>query len=229
LAAAPPGRWALAVRRLADVRWSPGEVIVRREVWQGRVWLAHPLYVVEDTDDALVLYQAEGAPWGFGAGDDWPTATGRHPYDGLSRWMGEGRLGVHRSDDPYAVWALWGRPGRSFGGWYVNIQVPYRRTEIGIDSLDLELDLVVSPTYEVAVKDEDHVAASAARGRFSADDAVAIHAVGARVKAEIEAGDRWWDERWSQWTPPPELLVPPVLTDGWQDVPAERGTDLGLA
>ena len=35
-------------------RWAPGDVIVRREVWQGRVWLAHPLYVVEDTDDALV-------------------------------------------------------------------------------------------------------------------------------------------------------------------------------
>jgi len=53
--------------------WSPGDVIVRREVWHGRPWLANPLYVVEDTDDLLVLYQPEGSPWGFGAGDDWPT------------------------------------------------------------------------------------------------------------------------------------------------------------
>jgi hypothetical protein len=209
-------------------RWAEGEVIVRREVWQGRVWLAHPLYVVEDTDDALVLYQAEGARWGFGDGDDWPTTTGRHPSDGRTAWVGEGPHGVHRSGDPHAVWAYWGRPDRTFRGWYVNIQVPYRRTEIGIDSLDLELDLLVSPTYEVAVKDEEHVAASASLGRFSQDDAVAIHAVGARVRAEIEAGARWWDERWSRWTPPPELLIPPVLADGWRDVPAERLSDLGL-
>ena len=58
------------------------------------------------------------------------------------------------------------------------------------------------------MKDEEHVAASAALGRFTEDDAVAIHAVGARVKAEIEAGDRWWDERWREWTPPPEMLDP---------------------
>jgi hypothetical protein len=210
------------------VRWQPGDVIVRREVWKGRVWLAHPLYVVEDTDDALVLYQVEGARWGFGAGDDWPTVTGRHPYDGKTAWVGEGPLGLHRSGDPYAVWAYWGRPGRFFAGWYVNIQVPIRRTAIGIDSLDLELDLLVSPTYEVAVKDEEHVGASAALGRFTDDDAVAIHAVGARVQAEIEAGDRWWDERWREWTPPPEMLVPPALPDGWADEPTDPSPDLGL-
>jgi hypothetical protein len=45
------------------------------------------------------------------------------------------------------------------------------------------------------------------------------------LKAEIEAGEQWWDERWSKWTPPPELLVPPALPDGWEDVPADRGTD----
>ena len=211
------------------MRWAPGDVIVRREVWQGRVWLANPLYVVEDTADALVLYQPEGSPFGFGAGGGWPTSTGLHPYDGRTGWVGEGPLGVQRPGDPYAVWAYWGRPDRPFLGWYVNIQVPYRRTEIGIDSLDLELDLLVSPAFDVFVKDEEHVAASAALGRFTDDDAVAIHAVGARVKAEIEAGDRWWDERWREWVPPPELLVPPELPDGWQDVPAERVASLGLA
>ena len=213
-------------RPAVGATWAPGDVVVRREVWQGRPWLANTLYVVEDTADALVLYQPEGSPFGFGAGDDWPTATGRHPYHGRTGWVGEGPLGVHRPTDPYAVWAYWGRPGRFFVGWYVNIQVPLRRTEIGIDSLDLELDLLVTPTYEVHVKDEEHVAASAALGRFSDGTATAIHAVGARVKAEIEAGDRWWDEGWSAWVPPADLLHPPSLPDGWQDVPAERVTDL---
>jgi hypothetical protein len=210
------------------VRWSPGDVIVRREVWQGRPWLANPLYVVEDGPEVLVVYQPEGSPWGFGSGDRWPTATGRHPYDGLTGWTGEGRIGLHRPGDPYAVWAFWGRPEREFLGWYVNIQVPLRRTSIGFDSLDLELDLLVTPDHQVFLKDEAHVDASAALGRFSADDAVAIHAVGARVTVEIEAGGAWWDARWSRWTPPPDLLVPPALRDDWADVPAAPTADLGL-
>jgi len=199
--------------------WRPGDVIVRREVWQGRPWLANPLYVVEDTADLLVLYQPEGSPWGFGVGDDWPTADGRHPYAGRRGWVGEGPLGLHRPGDPFAVWAYWGPPDRTFLGWYVNIQAPFQRTSIGIDSLDLELDLLVSPELEVFAKDEEHVERSADLGRFTMEDASAIHALGARVKTEIEREGAWWDQAWSTWAPPAALLEVPRLVDGWDQVP----------
>lgn len=205
------------------MRWSTGSAIARREVWQGRIWLVNPLYVVEDRPELLVLYQAEGSPFGFGIGQDWPTPSGRHPYDGRSAWVGEGPLGLHRPGDPYAVWAYWSPlPDRVFLGWYVNIQTPYRRTPIGIDSLDLELDLLVSPALEVTLKDEDQVGRSAELGRFSDAEADAIHATGARIKAEIERGDIWWDGSWSEWTPTNDLRRTPALPDGWLDVPAER-------
>jgi hypothetical protein len=210
------------------VRWAPGDAVVRREVWQGRPWLGNTLRVVEDDGDLLVLYQPEGSPFGFGAGDDWPTTTGLHPYAGKTAWVGEGPLGLHRAGDPYAVWAYWAGPERTFLGWYVNIQMPYRRTAIGIDSLDLELDLLVSPTYEVTLKDEAHVDQSGALGRYSMGTAARIHEVGAEVRAAIEAGGGWWDERWSEWVPPPDLRQPPSLPEGWADVPAEVVTDLGL-
>jgi hypothetical protein len=209
------------------VSWTAGSAIARREVWQGRIWLANPLYVVEDRRDLLVLYQPEGSPFGFGSGDGWPTPSGRHPYDGRSAWVGEGPLGLHRPGDPYAVWAYWSPlPDRRFLGWYVNIQTPYRRTAIGIDSLDLELDLLVSPELEVTVKDEDQVDHSAALGRFSDAEATAIHATGARIGAEIERGDVWWDLSWSAWSPTSELRRAPVLPEGWADVPAERVDDV---
>jgi len=213
---------------LAGVTWAPGDLVVRREVWQGRPWLANPLYVVEDTGDLLVLYQPEGSPWGFGAGTDWPTLSGRHPYDGRSAWEGAGPLGIHRAGDPFAVWAYCRGPDRSFLGWYVNIQAPFRRTEVGIDSLDLELDLLVSPALEVFLKDEAQVDASAALGRFSGETSAAIHSLGATLKDRIESGDRWWDDAWRDWVPTPDLLVPPVLPTGWDTLPAADRRDLDL-
>lgn len=210
------------------MRWAPGDVVVRREVWQGRPWLANPMYVVEDTDDVLALYVPEGSPFGFGAGTDWPTATGLHPYDGREAWVGEGSLGLHRPGDQYAVWHSWRRPERSFVCWYVNIQAPFRRTPIGIDSLDLELDLLVFPNGNVVVKDEEHVDESAALGRFSVDAAAAIHALGADLAARFGAGERWWDDRWTGWVPDRDLLVPPVLLAGWELEPAAERRDLRL-
>ena len=199
---------------------------MRREVWRGRPWLANPLYVVEDSPELFVLYQPEGSPFAFGAGDDWPTATGRHPYAGRTGWVGEGPLGLHRPGDPFAVWAYWGGHDRRFLGWYVNIQVPFRRTPIGIDSLDLELDLLVTPELEVVVKDEDHVDQSAALGRFSAEEAAAIHATGVQLKHRIEQDGAFWDQSWSEWSPPRELLEVPPLRDDWESVPGIQVSSL---
>ena len=201
---------------------------MRREVWRGQPWFATAMYVVEDAEDALVLYVPEGSPFGFGPGTDWPTATGLHPYAGRDAWVGEGSLGLHRPGDAYAVWHSWSRPHRSFVGWYVNIQVPLRRTSIGIDSMDLELDLIVFPDDTVVVKDEEHVGHSADLGRYSADDALAIHALGTRLSADFGRGERWWGSRWIGWEPGPDMLIPPALPAGWADVRAEVIDDLGL-
>lgn len=210
------------------MRWAAGDVIVRREVWQGRPWFANPLHVVADDGHLLVVYQPVGSPFGFGPGEDWPTVTGRHPYAGRTHWVGEGVLGLHRAGDPYAVWHHWTGPERSFTCWYVNIQAPYRRTAIGIDSLDLELDLIAFPTGEVLLKDEEQVGASAALGRYSPDTVSAIHALGRRLGDDLETGARWWGDEWVGWRPEPHHLEPPVLPDDWVTAPALDRRDLDL-
>jgi Protein of unknown function (DUF402) len=186
------------------------------------------MHVVADDTDGLVLFQPVGSPFGFGAGDDWPTSTGRHPYDGRSSWVGEGVLGIHRAGDPYAVWHHWAGPERRFVCWYVNIQAPYLRAPIGIDSLDLELDLIVFPDGEVLVKDEEHVEASVGLGRFSEATGAAIHRIGASIREDVAAGRQWWDDRWVGWEPHPDLLVPPTLPVAWDAAPAVDRRDLEL-
>ena len=54
----------------------------------------------------------------------------------------------------------------------------------------------------------------------------AIHALGARLKRQIEEQGAWWDQSWSQWTPPAELLHVPPLIDGWEQVASPGFTRL---
>lgn len=139
-------------------RWEPGQLIVRREVlglghdfhpsprpdWYGRAWEALPVFVVEDTDEHLVTYIPEGAEMGFVDGE-WPTPDGKHPWHRRTHWQGHGCLMVQRPGDPYAVWHFWDGPDRDFTCWYINLQADHRRTEIGYDTQDFELDFVVFP------------------------------------------------------------------------------------
>jgi len=52
----------------------------------------------------------------------------------------------------HAIWVFWRGPQREFAGWYVNLQEPFRRTSRGVDTQDLELDIVIAPDGDLAVQ-----------------------------------------------------------------------------
>ena len=41
----------------------PGDRIVLREIWRGRIWSGRPYTVVEDTPGRLVIYSSGGVRW----------------------------------------------------------------------------------------------------------------------------------------------------------------------
>lgn len=193
--------------------WRPGEVIVRREVWHGRPWAGSTVRVVRDEAELLVTYTPEGTPFAFPDGD-WP--GGRHPWYGRSAWRGHGVLALHRPRDRYAVFVFWEEPGRRLACWYVNFQDPFRRTEIGFDTLDHELDLVVEPDGSRWLKDEDSLDLRVADGRFSSAEAEAIRVEATRLESELTARGPWWDDGWAEWQPPPGWTAAGLPT-GWED------------
>jgi len=183
--------------------WSPGQVVLRREVLNdGRVWLTAPVVVVRDDPELLATYLPEGTPFHFPDGD-WPSANGRHPWHGRGRWEGNGLLMLQRPGDSYAVWIFWHGAEREFRGWYVNLQEPFRRTAEGYDTQDLELDIVVSTTGSWEWKDDELLEERIREGRFSAGQVAEIRAVGAAVAADLDAGRRWWSDDWARWAPDP--------------------------
>lgn len=195
--------------------WAPGETIVLRQVWRGRPLFAVASVVVSDEPGLLVTYVPEGAEFGSVAG--WP--GGVHPWAHRERWEGHGVLMLRRPADRYSIWVFWQGDGREFECWYVNLERPFRRTAVGIDSLDHELDLWSEDGVIWHLKDEEGVGQCVADGRFDEQEAERIWADAAAFQEEYERNGPWWDLGWARWEPPPGLGVP-ALPEGWQRVPA---------
>ena len=201
------------------MEWRPGSVIVERQVWHGRVVAAFPSVVIESGDDRLVTYVAPGAEFGFVEGA-YPGPDGRHPWYGRRGWAGHGMLQVLERDRWVAVQHYWTGQERSFACWYLNIQEPLRPTEIGFDSQDLELDVVVAPDGRWSIKDDELLDQRVQEGRWTPTEAGAIRAIGdALVRDVLEPDCWWWDRAWSDWVAP--RVEPPRLPSGWADVPAQ--------
>ena len=122
---------------------------------------------------------------------------------------------LQRPAESYAVWHFWEGPDREFARWYVNFQEPFRRTEIGYDTQDLELDLVIAPDRSWRLKDADLVDQRVREGRFTAAVADRIRAEAERIGRDVEAGPCWWGDRWVSWRPEPGWVAPD-LPAGWE-------------
>jgi uncharacterized protein DUF402 len=188
--------------------WASGALIKRREVLNdGRCWLEVPVFVVRDDDELLATYIARGAPFTLPAGP-WPTATGRHPWHGKLAWEGHGTLSLQRPGDAYAILVFWFGDEREFRGWYVNFQEPFRRTEAGYETQDLELDIWVPRTGGWEWKDAHLLERRVAEGRFTSEQVAATWAAGHSVTALLDAHNHWWSDEWASWTPPPGWDAP---------------------
>jgi hypothetical protein len=155
--------------------WTAGDVVVHQEVWRDRVWAARPLVVVEDTPDRMLFWLPAGTvrkvPTTPPDRDDPGNRTARiidllergdwvhvdHVWDVSCLW-------ILRPGDWHAVWISWLPSGERYG-WSVNLQRPFRRTAIGIESMDLALDVVVTPDRVWWWKDADEPRTEVAAGR----------------------------------------------------------------
>lgn len=208
--------------------WAAGHVVVHQEVWRDRVWAARPLVVAEDAPDRTILWLPAGTvrkvpmtpPDRGDPGDrtarviellergDWVHVD--HVWDISCLW-------ILRPGDWHAVWISFLPSGAQFG-WYVNFQRPFRRTTLGIESMDLALDIVATPDRRWSWKDDDEFAEILGRGLFDAATGQRVRAEAADVIARLEANAAPFDEGWDRWRPDPSWDTP-RLPPGWEVPP----------
>jgi hypothetical protein len=122
---------------------------------------------------------------------------------------------LQRPGEAHAIWHFWDGPERRFAGWYANFQRPFVRTPVGYDTFDLELDIWIPERGQWRWKDLELLDERVRDGRFTQDEADQIRSEGEHFAAELDAGRRWWDDRWRTFAPDPDWNVPD-LPDGWE-------------
>jgi hypothetical protein len=207
---------------MAKDAWSPGDHIVYREVTHGKVWTARPVTVIQDTPDLVALYFRNNTVWKVCTPPNAFTSLIQCKAN-LSEWdivdatwqLGE-TLFLIVPGEAHATHLMRNAAG-TFMGWYVNLQEPLRRTQIGFDFLDQELDVVVHPSGEWRWKDREHLKEAEEVGFLTPDGTRAIQTEAQRVIRRIKTKATPFDGSWNAWQAPSEWTAP-VLRDGWDRV-----------
>lgn len=195
--------------------WERGQAAVLRYVTRtGEPGMSWPALVAEDRDDLLALYIPAGARyrrWGALNGHralveaEWRRDTLRLMYPG----------------EPYSIWLSWdgSGAGRSFHGYYINLEEPFRRTPLGFDTNDHTLDIVVAPDLTWRWKDEEEFEERLRTGIYSRDFGHEARETAARVLRLLEERASPFGDGWEHWSPEPSWPRPTLL-DGWDTTPA---------
>ena len=198
-----------------------------QEVWRERVWAARPMTVVHDEGDFAAFWFPKGTRW---KAPRTPPTRPREPTRGewlascaaLGDWVfvdsvwDLSTLVLVREGDWHALWISWLDDGEQWG-WYVNLQLPFRRTELGFETMDLMLDVTIDLDRTWRWKDEDELELFVARGVFAPAVAERVREEGLKVARRAERSEPPFDGAWSGWRPNPAWTLP-ELPAGW-DVP----------
>jgi protein associated with RNAse G/E len=208
-------------------RWQTGQTIVVQEVWQGRLWSARPMRVIEDHGHALVLWCPRGTHWKTATTPPTrPRATTRAERLMTSLRLRDWVLGdfvwdvstlvFTNAGDWHATWVSW-RPSGEAWGWYINFQRPFARTAQGLQTMDLMLDITVGIDRQWHWKDQDEFDAFVAANLIDAAEAAQVLAESERVVENIEANTAPFREPWHSWRPDPHWTMP-ELPPNWDHI-----------
>lgn len=208
------------------------QVVVWRVVHAASVAHAVPhvgytvtMLLIEDSPTFTVLLQPAGSPVKRRSGRRGGPRSGRlmlpGGWDGRyeDRVWTRNTVRAHSRAQGYSVIRDWNSDALQYNGWYVNLEVPWVRTNIGFDSKDLVLDVSVSDDLsEYAYKDEDEFHWAQESGLLTSAEATLARSQALRAIEDLRLRRNLFDESvWLRWVP--QLpTTPPRLPDRWTEL-----------
>ncbi len=207
--------------------WNEGDNILLRGVYDGRPTYVQSVRVVKDTPEETALLIWPGAecavPGGYihhGHDSHWDrwseTLTNTLQLERFI-WHTNRFLILLEPEKFYCTIYIWDAASDEFACYYINFQIPFRRTQLGFDTLDLDLDLVIQPSFEWQWKDVDEFQRGINSGGIRLDWVKAIEQAKGEVLARLEKREYPLDSAWLNWRPDPDWS-PPSLPDSWDVV-----------
>jgi predicted RNA-binding protein associated with RNAse of E/G family len=206
-------------------RFRSGQPIALREIWANRIWYARPALIVQDSPGGTMLHVPSGVRCREAVdADGLPLRLYQNEWQlAETRWERSWSLSFAFPGLAYGV-ILQFEPGSDrFLGFYVNLQSPLARTEVGFDYVEHVLDVrIEADRSSWSWKDEDELAEAVERGLFTPQDERWFHHWGERAVERVLLREVPFDRDWSTWRPDPSWGVP-VLPQGWETVPVGTG------
>ena len=133
-------------------------------------------------------------------------------------WHTAGTLRLKNPRSMWSLWVFWDEGMTDLRVWYINIDMPYKRTRFGFDTLDLVLDVVVEPDRKSwRYKDEDEFAEAIEAGFISEREAAEVRATAEQALETIRTNRPSFNDIWAKWRTD-ILWELPELPDDWEQI-----------
>jgi protein associated with RNAse G/E len=205
--------------------WKAGDVIAWRGIYRGRIWHVQPTILVKDNPEEIVLAllpeteciaeetylkgKKQGNRRWFFVHDDWHLAK----YS----WHTNRLLLIFEPEKYYSTILFWHHESNEFLCYYINFQLPFRRNQYALDTLDLDLDLIINSDFSFEWKDVDDYQNAIEHGVISQEWIQGISEAKFEIFSKLEKRQYPFDGSWLDWRP--ELgWSPPTLPENWDKI-----------
>ena len=195
-------------------RWTAGDQIVMRSKWAKEIQAAWPVTVVEDSEEALVLFLAAGTVYKhrtYAQDSKYRMPVG--DYNHIDRVWTSDMLRIMMPGDNHAYLGFWDQD-HLFDRWYVNLEREYRRTRTGIDFVDHFLDIVIQPDLRTwRWKDDHELREAVSIGLISQEQADEIKSEGYIVLDRLKENSPPFGQGWESWVSDSTWTIPRLPSD----------------
>jgi len=205
--------------------WKPGDIIAWRGIFNNRVWHVQPTIVVKDNSDELVLTLLPGTeciaeesyPSGKKQGKRWWDFNNTDWNLAKYKWKTNRLLIILDAKAFYSTMLFWNNKRNEFLCYYINFQLPYKRNHGGIDTLDLDLDIVINPDFSFEWKDVNDYQKAINHGLITPEWVQGIDDAKPEIFDKLEKRQYPFDGSWLDWKPDPSWK-PPRLPENWDKI-----------
>ena len=205
--------------------WQLGDVIAWRGIYRNLIWHVQPTILVKDSLNEVVLTLLPGTE--CIADENYPKGkkNGKRRWNFIEKdwqlakytWQTNRLLLLFESEKYYSTILFWNDSSNEFLCYYINFQLPFKRNNCAVDTLDLDLDIIIHPDFSYEWKDLDDYQKAISHGVILPEWVQEIDVATSEIMDRLEKRQYPFDGSWLDWKPDASWS-PPKLPPNWDKI-----------